>query len=207
ALDGRADLVGVRDPAEREVAVVGAGRVEVDGPDAEDPVEQALVRVDVLDAVDPGLLDALGEDAAPDPQALRRHDVVRADPPQEADDEDEDDAHDEYDRADRGLARDADHDADDHGRADAVDVEAEDAPPRRVALEDDLLARVQVHRGAPLSCTGGAAAHRPGRAPDDGPRAARAVRLRAAGRGRRRLGARRAGRAARPCGARARARG
>ena len=102
------------------------------------------------------------------------------------------DAHDGDDRADHRARDQADDDADDHGGDDAVDVEAQHAPPRRVALEDDLLAGVQVHRGPTLSWTGGAAADRPGRAADDGPRAARAVRLRAPGGRRRRLGARRA---------------
>src|SRR4051812_36409415 len=61
AVDGADDLVRVGDAAEREVAVVGAGRVEVHRADAQDAVDEALLGVDVLDAVDPRLLDLLGE--------------------------------------------------------------------------------------------------------------------------------------------------
>ena len=48
------------DPDEAEIGVVGAGGVEVDRADAQDPLAEALVGVDVLDAVDAGLLDLLG---------------------------------------------------------------------------------------------------------------------------------------------------
>src|SRR5215216_1184493 len=70
-VDRRDDAVRLRDAREDEVAVVGARRVEVDLADAQDALEQRLVGVDVLDAVDAGLLDALGEDPAADVQALR----------------------------------------------------------------------------------------------------------------------------------------
>ena len=52
AFDPRNDLIGVGDADEAEVAVVGAGGVEVDGADLDHALEQRLARVDVLDAVD-----------------------------------------------------------------------------------------------------------------------------------------------------------
>src|SRR3954469_15094272 len=46
------DAAGIGDPDEAELAVVSARGVEVDGADGEHALEQRLVRVDVLDAVD-----------------------------------------------------------------------------------------------------------------------------------------------------------
>ncbi len=83
----------------------------------------------------------------------------------------------------RAVSRDDRHDATDHGRADeARDVEARGRPrtgaPRRRSPRRDA-------RPSPAeTIVGCGAIDSPGRAPDDGPRAARAVRLPAAGGGR-----------------------
>src|SRR6185436_6316896 len=45
-IDGRGDLARIGDPDEAELAVVGAGGVEVDRADAQEPVAEPLVGVD-----------------------------------------------------------------------------------------------------------------------------------------------------------------
>ena len=70
AVDGRGDPARAGDPDEAEIAVVGAGGVEVDRADAQEPVAEALLGVDVLDAVDARLLDLLAEDPAADVEPL-----------------------------------------------------------------------------------------------------------------------------------------
>jgi hypothetical protein len=93
------DLVRVADAVKGEVAVVGAGGVEVDGADAQDPRDEGLVGVDVLHALDARLLDVLGEDPALDAQALGGDRVARRDAPDEADEHVEREEHEEDDHA------------------------------------------------------------------------------------------------------------
>ena len=62
-VDGAHDLLRLRNAAEREVRVGRPGRVEVHGPDLEDPVEHALLGVHVLHALEPGLLRLARDDA------------------------------------------------------------------------------------------------------------------------------------------------
>ena len=145
AVDGAHDLGRVRDADEAELGVVGAGRVEVDGADAHDALEQRLVRVDVLHPLHARLLRALGEQAAPDVEPLRGQHVLRRHPLHEAHDhQDREHDHAEQDAQRPARGQDADHQRD-RGDRDAAQVEEEQRPPRRVPLEDDLLAGVQVH--------------------------------------------------------------
>jgi hypothetical protein len=144
---------GAADAGEREVRVVGAGRVEVDRPDPQEPVHHALLGVHVLDAIDARLLDLLGEDPALDAQALVGDRVDGRDPPDEPDQHhgrrpDHDHAAHETaldSVADRSDERD-DAGEDEH-RQQRLQIEAEDRPPGRVALEDDPLAVVEVDGG------------------------------------------------------------
>ena len=62
-VDRRDDVPGRGDALELELRVVGRGGVEVDGADAQDPLEQRLVGLDVLDAVDRRVLLGAREDA------------------------------------------------------------------------------------------------------------------------------------------------
>ena len=85
AVDRGGDARRVVDAVEGEVGVVGAGGVEVDGADAQHAVDRPLAGVDVLDAVDAGLLDAARDDAALDPQPLVGDREAHEQPPDEAD--------------------------------------------------------------------------------------------------------------------------
>ena len=87
--------VGSLHALEGEVGVVGSRGVEVDGADAEQPVDGPLAGVDVLDAVDARLLDAAGDDPALDPQSLVGDREAHEQPPDEADQHGEPDAHEE----------------------------------------------------------------------------------------------------------------
>ena len=107
--------------------------------------EERLVRVHVLHALHARLLRPLGEQAAADVQPLRREHVPR----RHALDEAGDDQHAEHDDAEQDAEPPArDEDADDQRDdrdADAAQVEGQQRPPRRVPLEHDLLAGMQVH--------------------------------------------------------------
>src|SRR4051794_32725409 len=153
AVDRRDDRRRVRHAAEGEVRVVGPGGVEVDAADAQDPVHRRLLGVDVLDADDARLLDVLGQDPGADVQPLGADDVARGDALDQAGQDvqahDDGEGHD-ADRVRHGEPQDR---ADDERDGQPPDVEAQDAAPRRVALEDDLLARMQVHGAASLSST------------------------------------------------------
>ena len=117
------------------------------------PLEHGLVVVDVLDALEPRLLDRPRDDPALDVQAAVGDRVVGRDP---------------LDEADQDRQRDADH-GDDRRPArcrsrrrravpsatsrqitavasEPLEVEVEDRPPGRVALEEDLLPGVQLRR-------------------------------------------------------------
>ena len=70
SVDRAHDAPRVADPPEGEVVVSLAGRVEVDRSDAQDPLPQRLRRVDVLDALEPGLSQTPGQDPGLDRQPL-----------------------------------------------------------------------------------------------------------------------------------------
>jgi hypothetical protein len=55
-VDGAHDLARVCNPAEREVEIGTAGGVEVDRAHAQHPLQHRLARVDVLDALQAGLV-------------------------------------------------------------------------------------------------------------------------------------------------------
>ena len=109
-----------------------------------------LIRVDVLHAVDAGLLHPLGEDPVADVEPLRGDHVDRGHALDEAIEQQQ---HEQRRRATRtpvnGAHGERDDDADGERPERGGDVEAEQRAPRRVALEDDLLAGVQLHGGKP----------------------------------------------------------
>ena len=141
-------LAGIGDAGEDEVVVVGGGGVEVDVADLHDPLVDDLPVVDVLDALEAGLLDLAGDDSAFDVEAPVGDRVGGRDPLDEADQDGEGDDH-EDDQED-GRAAHADQlgdRADDRGDHDPFQVEAEDRAPGGVALEDHLLAGAEVEAG------------------------------------------------------------
>ncbi len=145
-----------------------------------------LAGVDVLDAVDPRLLDALGEDPAPDDQPVGRDREDREDPLDEAREDREREDDDEHGDAERVAGGEPEDRAERERDQEAGRVEGLDRAPARVAVVDDLLAGVQFERhagqstaAAPPGYRRAGAGCRPGRADHDGSRAARAVRLRA----------------------------
>ena len=141
---------GLGDAAEDEVVVVGRGGVEVDVADPHHPLVDRLAVVDVLDALEAGLLDLARDDAALDVEPPVGDRVGRRDPLDEADQDGQPD-HDEDDQEDAaaaGAEELRDH-ADDRGDQDPFQVEAEDRPPRGVALEDHPLAGAEVERHRP----------------------------------------------------------
>src|SRR3954447_9527851 len=154
AVDRGDHAAGVGQPDEGEVAVVGAGSIEVDGAHAQDALHDRLVRVDVLHAVDARLLHALGEDPAADVEPLVGHHVGRPDPAYEADHEHERDQHYADKDADGGAHGQRDDRADQCRADDAPEIEREQRPPRGVAFEDDVLAGVQLHGRNPSAAPG-----------------------------------------------------
>src|SRR6476619_2637459 len=124
------DVARIGDPDEDEVVVIGCGGVEIDVADLHDPLVDRLAVVDVLHPLQPRLLDLARDDATLDVEADDRQ-------------------HDQEDGCASGAEELGDH-ANDDGDQDALDVEAEDRPPGRMALEDHLLARAEVetHRRA-----------------------------------------------------------
>src|SRR6476659_3171001 len=145
------DVARIGDPDEDEVVVIGCGGVEIDVADLHDPLVDRLAVVDVLHPLQPRLLDLARDDATLDVEATtgdrvgRRHAFDEADEDGEADDR----QHDQEDGCASGAEELGDH-ANDDGDQDALDVEAEDRPPGRMALDDHLLARAEVetHRRA-----------------------------------------------------------
>ena len=97
-VDGAHDLLGVPDAEEPELGVVAARGVEVDGADLQQALEDRLVGIDVLHALDARLLRRLGEDPAADVQPLGRDHVARRDALEQADEQHER----EHDAAARG---------------------------------------------------------------------------------------------------------
>ena len=141
-VDAVHDLGRVGDAVEDEVVVVGGGGVEVDVADLHQALVDRLAVVDVLDPLEPRLLDLPRDDPALDVEAAVGDRVGRRDPLDEADQDGQRD-HDQDDQEDgrRCSADQLGDDAEDDRDDDAFQVEAEDRAPGRVALEDDLLAR------------------------------------------------------------------
>jgi len=141
------NVLGFGDAVEHEVVVIPRRRVEVDVADLHQALVDRLFVVDVLDALEAGLLDLAGDDAAFDVEAAVGDRVGGCDALDEADQDGEgdDDEDDEEDRAAAGAEELEEH-PDDRRDQDALQVEAEDRPPRGVALEDHLLARAEVER-------------------------------------------------------------
>src|SRR5262249_37062986 len=136
-----------------ELAVVGARRVEVHGAHEQHALEQRLIGVDVLDAVDARLLLGLGEDPAADVETLAGDHVRRRHPPDEADDEHDREQHDPGQHADRRARNERDDPTHD-GTADGpVDVVRKQRSPRGMALEDDVLPGMQIHAKADDTAT------------------------------------------------------
>jgi hypothetical protein len=125
--------------------VVAPCRVEVDGPDSQQPLAQRLVGVDVLYAVDARLLHALGQQAATDVEPLRGDQVSRRHALEEAERENGGDQRGAGQYAEHEAREQPDDDRDRQRSADAADVEGQQRPPRRVPLEHDLFAGMQVH--------------------------------------------------------------
>ena len=86
------DLGGVGDAGEDEVVVVAGGGVEVDVADLEHALDHRLVVVDVLDPLEPRLLDRPRDDPALDVQAAVGDRVAGRDPLDEADEDRQRDA-------------------------------------------------------------------------------------------------------------------
>ena len=135
----------VGDPDEAELAVVGAGGVEVDRPHAQQAVAQRLLGVDVLHAVDARLLLVLGEQAAPDVEPLRADQVRGGRAPDQPEHQHERHQHEADHDAERDAADQRDHDRHGHGGGHAPDVERQQRAPTRMPLEHDLLAGMQLH--------------------------------------------------------------
>jgi hypothetical protein len=145
-LDGLHHLLGLRHPVEGEVRVVGAGRVEVHLPHLEDPLDHRLADVHVLHPFDARLLNLSRDDPPFDVQALVRDRIRRGDALDQPDDDaqrDEDHEHDDHD-TEFDAAADQRYQGGDPARHGAgerpLEVEAQDGPPGRMALEDHLLA-------------------------------------------------------------------
>lgn len=145
------NLLGICDPVEDEVVVVARRRVEVDVADLHRPLVDGLLVVDVLHPLEAGLLDLAGDDAAFDVEAAVGDRVGGGDALDEADQDGRGDDHEDDEEDGRAArAEELEEDAGDRGDEDALQVEAEDRSPGRVALEDHLLpgAEVERHRRA-----------------------------------------------------------
>ena len=154
----RARPAGIVDADELEVEVVTRRRVEVDEAHAENALDQALVGLDVLQALVRRRMVGAREDAVADVDALVRDDVVRVDalePAADERDQDEDHRHqpeppdvpvDAREAVDQ-LRRHADGEGDQH----PLDVEGEHRPPRRPSAPDDLFSVQQFHASDPTS--------------------------------------------------------
>jgi hypothetical protein len=81
----------------------------------------------------------------PDVEPLRAHEVGRRHALDEADDEEEAEERGAHEHADHDARDERDDDAHDRRGDDAADVQGQERAPGRVALEHDVLARVQLH--------------------------------------------------------------